>query len=318
MTLHKGPVPFWFSFSTILESKMPAASLLLGCRQRLESLLWSLWSELGVPGWERKHKAWWIDPEELLLFTATVDPIDPRLREEAVTWCLRHRRFLSEARVKSLLGAPRFGEPSHYQPQLGRFLATVSIARSLGLGESQQPYRVRPASTSLNRAALLSLRLRSLLGVTAKAEVIRVFLARSGVTLTANDLVGEGVGYTKRAIRDALEDLRMGGFAELEESGNRKGYRLLVRKSFFELLGSRPVHFPRWGDLFAVLRGVLDLTERIDKFRPATRPIEIRRSLAALDSEIRGAGLLPPILDVGSDVVEDFGTWVGELFDALA
>jgi len=301
---------------------MLTTSLLQVCRQRLEGLLWSLWSELGVPGWERRHQAWWIDPEALLLFTATVDPIDPRLREEAIAWCLQYRRFLSEARLKSLLGEPRFGEPSQYQPQLGRFLATVSMARSNGLGESHQPYpvqlRQRSGPGGLNRAAQLSLRIRTLLGVTAKAEVVRVFLDRSDETLTAADLVNEGVGYTKRATRDALEDLRMGGFAELEVSGNRKGYRFLGRKSFSEFLAPEPVHFPKWRQLFAVLRGSLNLIEEIDRFRPSTRPVEIRRSFTALASEIRGAGLLPPALDAGSDAFEEFEAWVGELLESLA
>jgi len=301
---------------------MPTTKLLQECKQRLEGLLWSLWSELGIPGWERRHQDWWIDPEALLVFTATVDPIDPRLLDEAMIWCIRHRRFLSETRVKSLLRRPRFGEPSRYQPQLGRFLATVSIAQSLGLVESSQPYRVQLRKSSapmiLNRAALLSLKLRSLLGVTAKAEVVRVFLARSGMTLTAADLVNEEVGYTKRAIRDALENLRMGGFAELVASGNKRGYRLSGRRTFSELLAPAPVHFPRWWELFAVLRGILNLAEGIDKFRPETRPIEIRRSLAALGPEIRGAGLQLPVLDAGSDVVEEFEAWVGELLEALA
>lgn len=301
---------------------MPTTNFLPVCRQQLEGLLWSLWSELGVPGWERRHQSWWIDPEALLLFTATVDPIDPRLREEALAWCLQHRRFLSEARLKSLLGEPRFGEPSRYQPQLGRFLATVSMAQSHGLATAHHPYpvqlRQRSGLECLNRAALLSLRLRTLLGVTAKAEVVRVFLDRSDVTLTAADLVDEGVGYTKRATRDALEDLRMGGFAELEVSGNRKGYRFLGRKSFSELLAPEPVHFPKWRHLFAVLRGSLNLIEEIDRFRPSTRPVEIRRSFTALASQIRGAGLPPPALDAGSDAFEEFEAWVGGLLEALA
>ncbi len=301
---------------------MPTANLYQECKQQLEALLWSLWSELGVPGWERRHQDWWIDPEALLVFTATVDPIDPRLLDEAMIWCLRHRRFLSEVRVKSLLRAPLFGESSRYQPQLGRFLATVSIARSSVLVESSQPYRVQLRKSSapmiLNRGGLLSLKLRSLLGVTAKAEAVRVFLAKPGMTLTATDLVNEGVGYTKRAVRDALEDLRLGGFAELEASGNKKGYRLSSRRSFSELLAPVPVHFPRWWELFAVLRGILNLAEGIDTFRPETKPIEIRRSLAALGAEIRGAGLQPPVLDAGSDVVGEFEAWVGELLEALA
>lgn len=301
---------------------MPTANLHQECKQQLEDLLWSLWSELGVPGWERRHQDWWIDLEALLVFTATVDPIDPRLLDEAMIWCLRHRRFLSEVRVKSLLRAPRFGEPSRYQPQLGRFLATVSIARSSVLVESSQPYRLQLRKSSapmiLNRGGLLSLKLRSLLGVTAKAEAVRVLLAKSGMTLTATDLVNEGVGYTKRAVRDALEDLRLGGFAALEASGNMKGYRLSSRRSFSELLAPVPVHFPRWWELFAVLRGILNLAEGIEKFRPETRPIEIRRSLTALGSEIRGAGLQAPVLDAGSDVVGELEAWVGELLEALA
>ena len=301
---------------------MPTTSLLKEYRKRLEGLLWSLWSELGVPGWERRHQAWWIDPEALLLFTATVDPIDPRLREEAIAWCLQHRRFLSNARLRSLVGEPRFGESARYQPQLGRFLATVSMPRSHELGESHKPYpvqhRQRSGHGGLDRAAQLSLRIRSLLGVTAKAEVVRVFLDRSDETLTAADLVNEGIGYTKRATRDALEDLRTGGFAELEVSANRKGYRLLGQKGFSELLAPEPVHFPKWRQLFALLRGSLDLIEEIDRFRPETKPIAIRKSFMALASEIRGAGLLPPTLRAGSDAFEEFEAWVGELFEALA
>ena len=66
-------------------------------------LLWSLWSELGVHGWERKHCGWWIDPEALIVFTATLDPANPRLRDEAMASCLGHRRLQSNVRIKSLL-----------------------------------------------------------------------------------------------------------------------------------------------------------------------------------------------------------------------
>ena len=70
--------------------------------------------------------------------------------------------------------------------------------------------------------------------------------------------------------------------------------------------------------MFAVLRGILNLAEGIDTFRPETKPIEIRRSLTALGSEIRGAGLQAPVLESGSDVVGEFGAWAGELLEALA
>ena len=31
------------------------------------ALAWSLWTELGVPGWSRRHQDWAIDPEPLIL-----------------------------------------------------------------------------------------------------------------------------------------------------------------------------------------------------------------------------------------------------------
>jgi hypothetical protein len=284
-------------------------------------LLWSLWTELGAPGWERKHRDWWIDPEALLLFTATVAPVDPRLQEETIAWCGRYRRFLSEIRVKSQLAEPRFGDPSRYQPQLGLFLGSIPIAQSSEFVESRpsrrQQFAPRSAPANLNRAAQLSLKLRSLLGVTAKAEVVRVLLARSNVTLSASDLVKEGIGYTKRAVRDALEDLRLGGFVDSAVAGNRKEYRLRDQGNMSNLMNAEPVCFPRWRELFAALRGILDLLEELETFRPATRPIEIRRTLTALDSEIRNAGFRPPVLDAGCDVVDAFETWactfIGEL-----
>jgi hypothetical protein len=164
----------------------------------------------------------------------------------------------------------------------------------------------------------LSLRLRALLGVSARAEIVRVLLARPGTTLTALDLVKEDVGYTKRAIRDALEDLRVGGIVELVESGNRNGYSPRISSGFAGALGSEGLFFPRWRPLFAVLRGLLDLLERIETFRPATRPIEIRRSLKTLHHEIRDAGLRAPFLPAGSDGLHELGEWSLSLLHALA
>ncbi len=302
---------------------MPTNSFLQEYRTRLEDLLWSLWSELGARGWERRHRDWWIDPEALILFTATLDPIDPRLRDEAIDWCLRHQRYLSTSRARNLLQKYQ-PNASSYQPQLGRFLATAAMAmgRFSDQEEEPQPYPFQPREHScaqhLTRGAMLSARLRALLGVTARAEIVRVFLARPGATFTAFDLVNEDAGYTKRAIRDALEDLREGGFVELAETGNRNGYSFLATKSFYGLLDLPLLRFPAWRPLFAVLRGLLDLIQRLEQYRPATKPIEARRALSALREEVRSAGLLMPSTVAGSDVVSELRGWTVGLIDSLA
>jgi len=295
--------------------------LLRDSRPLIEELLWSLWTELGAPGWDRRHQDWWIDPEALILFTATLDPISPRLRDEAIAWCLRQRRFLSNVRIKSLLQTDRFFDPALYQPQISRFLTTASMGRAPEVDDAIEPYpfqaRTPALAHDMTRPAMLSLRLRSLLGVTAKAEIVRVLLAHPGAAFSATDLVNEHIGYTKRAVRDALEDLRLGGIVEVEEAGNRKEYLVRESRSLTALLEPGQLRFPRWWALFAVLRGLLDLGERIDEFRPATRPIEIRRTFAALRTQILAAGLPFPALAAGSNVMSELETWVAGVLEAL-
>jgi len=48
---------------------------------QLLDLAWSLWTELGVAGHQRKHRQCVILPEELILLTAAIAEEDPRLRE---------------------------------------------------------------------------------------------------------------------------------------------------------------------------------------------------------------------------------------------
>src|SRR5438045_3810519 len=90
--------------------------------ERMLSLAWSLWAEMGVSGWTRRHQDWAIDPEPLILFTALIGERDPRLRDECVTWCVRNSRYISTARLRNLLKA---ASPA-LRKQWGPFAATVN------------------------------------------------------------------------------------------------------------------------------------------------------------------------------------------------
>src|SRR2546428_260977 len=67
----------------------------------LTDLAWQHWTELGVSGWrlrERQRPAEVdvaIDPEPLIFLTAAVAGIDPRLRDEAIDWCVTFGRYIS-------------------------------------------------------------------------------------------------------------------------------------------------------------------------------------------------------------------------------
>src|SRR3954453_21288824 len=68
----------------------------------LTDLAWSLWTELGVRGVARHHQSWSIDPEALIVLTASLARVDPRLRDESLDWCLRNQRYISRSRLKNI------------------------------------------------------------------------------------------------------------------------------------------------------------------------------------------------------------------------
>src|SRR5438128_8988025 len=71
-----------------LVPKMSKTSSSEQIREHILDLVWSLWAELGVSSWIRRHQQWAIDPEPLILFTVQIGDADRRLRDEALDWCI--------------------------------------------------------------------------------------------------------------------------------------------------------------------------------------------------------------------------------------
>lgn len=178
--------------------------------ERTLDLAWSLWTELGVSGWQRRHTTVAIDPEPLVLLTATLGDADRRLQDEATDWCIRYGRYLTVTRLRHLLAA----SPEGTRAAFGVFAATVNANAPLHWPEATEPrkYQCRGRSTisDFRPTALVALRLRALLGVSARAEIVRLLLAQPGAALSAGELA-PGAGYTKRNVAEALEGLRMAG-----------------------------------------------------------------------------------------------------------
>src|SRR5579871_4554200 len=99
------------------------------------ALAWSLWAELGVPGWTRRHQDWAIDPEPLILLTAFLGENDARLRDECISWCVRNSWYISIARLRNLL---KTSAPS-LRARWGPFAATVNAFGDAGWPDATQP-----------------------------------------------------------------------------------------------------------------------------------------------------------------------------------
>ena len=95
-------------------------------RQHLRELAldisWSLWTELGLSGWERRHQLEGVDLEPLVLFSAWLGRHDHRLRDESLDWCLANMRFVSGTRLRGLLKRADDGVVERF----GDYSATVA------------------------------------------------------------------------------------------------------------------------------------------------------------------------------------------------
>lgn len=188
--------------------------------EQLLDLLWRQWTTLGVAGLEVVGSTA-IDLEALLILTAQLSPQDPRLRDEALDWCTKSHRLISKPRLKQLL---KLASPM-VRSSFGSFAATLQhqVGGLWPDAERAAPWNVRfsekSRAPSLDQPALIGLKSRALFGVSARADVITALLDWPAPDFGAADVVF--VGYTKRNLADALDNLADAGLFYSRRVGNR-------------------------------------------------------------------------------------------------
>lgn len=254
-------------------------------RQTLLQWLWREWTSLGVAGTGPVETRGMIDPEALLLFTCTVGRWDPRLFDEVIDWMFVNGSRLNGPRLKRMLRETGFSasrvvaatcavlsrngrrldwkmtsaepEPAEVLffgkdflplPDYGRcdpdFLAQGFRRGKLELRNfSRQPDPVRPAC--------LWLTLRSLLGITCRAEIMLYLLTNpSGYP----SRIARDTGYTQRNIQDVMVDLAASGQLRQTRRGREVHYSLASPLWQKLLLGTNKP--PKWMLWSAVLRAL--------------------------------------------------------------
>lgn len=278
-------------------------------REAVLDTLWSQWRELGVSATApQRHSDDWIDPEALIAFTATHGDLDPRLRDESIDWVLRYGTYVSKARLKNVLAAWRLQE----DPLFRQYAATVNAHGRAGWpAAGAKPLAFHPRKRAmledLTGPALISLRIRAIFGVGARAEIIRAFLSRPRTALTAADLSAE-TRYGKRNVLNELEPLRFARVVRSARAVNADRFSLALADRIEALVGPVPGRSTRWAQTFEVLHLLLGLVrqglKRSDLLNAvdAVRLLDERRVLFAA-SELdrpplpRGAAAWPAFLD---------------------
>lgn len=272
-------------------------------------LAWGAWTELGVSGWTRTHADWAIDLEPLLVFTASLGDLDPRLRDEVTDWCALNWRLVSKARLKNLL-------PTHPDPTrlaFGEFAATVGAHAGVTWPGATQarPFTrtLRSSMPDLTRPSAVWLRVRAMFGIGARAEIIRVLLsAPLGPLGIAR--IAEASGYTKRNVADECENLERAGLLARRLQGNRFDYTLARRAELEAFIGELPPTTPGWSALLKVTQELTAL--QAHETNPGTRAIHAKATLNAISDDLATLGVTPPSPSLRGP---DLWTWTHALTD---
>ncbi len=297
---------------------MSTASFSTSIREHVLDLVWSLWAELGVSSWTRRHQQWAIDPEPLLLFTAYLSESDRRLRDETVDWCIRYGGYISASRLRNLLKDASPDEHVAFET----FAAAVNAHSDHHWPSAAQAPRYEPtrrsSKLSFTAPALIALRLRALFGVAARADILRVLVAEPDRHFIASDLVPD-VNFTKRNIDNALDSLRMAGVLENRPVRNQHQYRLTEPARLLAFVGERPRLYPRWTPIFRCVAPILHLAAQADEFSPPVAMVEASRVFREIKPFVEAAGLMRPGVQVGGvSAWQTFVSWADELSRRLA
>lgn len=250
----------------------------------LAGMAWNLWRELGVPGTSRLYENCLVQPEELIILTALIEKNDPRLRDEALDWLSRYHTFISVSRLRTFLN----DLDSEVLQSFSQFASSLNAVSSAKWPMAERGASVSPILSgksllpSLHAPSLLQLRLRNLFGPGAKADVLTVFLTSNALHFSASDLIE--VGYAKRSLMTALDQLAASGLLEASLVKNRKNYELRKPKELQVIIGKLPKIAPPWIKILKAIIAIRAVIPELQNSSEITRGIILRNCLIKIES----------------------------------
>ena len=255
-----------------------------------DAFVWSAWGELGVRSIEHRSFDIAIDLEPLIRLSSVVGESDSRLRSETAIWLAAFPELISQARLKRIGGeVPKsLTRPRRSESMSGQ--ATLNVAS----------------------APVVQLRIRSALGVSARAEIVRQLVLDPPRTRRSSADLAQLCGYTKRTVEKALESLERGGWVSRITGGASLHWAIVDHSAigglFFPLPPSN-VSFMALAKIVEDLTSLDDVASEGGQVRSATA----RQLLAELRTTADwGAVKLPP-LPIAADAWEVTLAWIGGL-----
>jgi len=257
-------------------------------RERLCAALldfaWSQWSQMGMLAATGRRDDWAQDPEALIVFTLEVGRDDPRLFDELLGWLVVNGDLVSRQRLANLcpptdrtrriadaalawagehgarlrpLSPPGEARTEPLFPSITRVTDPDDPFLSYGFAKPRADSRMRSSSPDRLLPVNFAFRLRDLLGMSARAEIVRFLVtsrARDATVLS----VAEAASYAKRNVAEALGQLARSDFVTAFWIGNEGRYGIEPDR-WSHLLEIEPSGLPvyrPWPSLLTALREV--------------------------------------------------------------
>lgn len=240
--------------------------------EAIQDLLWRQWSQLGVAGYaEDEESCLVLDPEALLLFSSRWCRKEDRLYDAVVQWLSVRGGLVNVSRLKALQKQSAWKTPSLLgtmaaEPALQGDKRWRRIAEewrdaseeempepSLLAAEGKALLSTRKVSRRLPQgAATALLRLRAIVGVSARAEVLLLLMLAPYCPATE---LSARSGYSRSALHELLKEMVQGEAIEQETETPRGNCLLLRDAALWRALLHLPetTEFPHWQHLYEAL-----------------------------------------------------------------
>ena len=287
---------------------------------------WDQWTQLGVSGPRPRTVARHaVDPEALLLFTWEAARDDPRLFDEVLDWLVLNEQLVSVQRLRNLClddedrllvdASLKWVAQWRPRPRLAGRRAPANVGRPpralfpdmSPTGAARDPAfeasgfirpRLEPSGKSqrpnLRAPIAFAFRLRRLLGVGVRAELVRALLTIDAPRVTAGVLQAS-VGFTRQNVREGLRQLAEADVLATTTVGSEQLFAL--RRTDWERLLDEE-QLPRhvdWIQTLGPLRLILRWlrSPEAEALSDYMRASEARQLIAGLERDLRFAGISP-------------------------
>lgn len=260
------------------------------CRAAAEQCAWLLLGSMGMSSASQRRARHSVSPEDALLVAAIGSDLDHRLRDEARDWFLEFDDLISRPalkhRVGNLVGASRESWASFVSPlrQHARGIIPGAEPSSAGKGFVRSGKSRRVITSDVAYGVL---RCRAAFGTQARADVLFLLATTpNSVQGWMADAVAHSTGYTKSAVREALDRLVEAGIVRRTRVGNADWFALTAPNHIAALVGPIAAPTINTNRIPRVLSVLLQAAAMLDKDDDPTAFVPARNILESVDRDL--------------------------------